>query len=384
MKPKESAGPRGPQGSQGIVRDGLGLVPKPTDTEWEVIRFFGAANKIRQGLSVECPFCQAAMVVRLRRTDERAFLGCTRYPQCSGSFDIPEKAQCEAKQWERQMMTPDHTPAFLPGSQDRPWDDDDMFTAKDEDFNSLIDETLSKRMPPGTRGTVEEAEGKSPGLEIRGDSVYAGGQEIARIVADSLTGSSVMMAEAALGKKGTPMKEEEDEASNGLKARLARSAKKAPYRVARMRALSEGKKAIMTALKPRVQPASLDLIEAFLDTDAGQGAILGLVGLAGPYAPKIGKNKHVQVVCEEFLDEGVAKGANEVFGLLGAVLEPVLKSIMSSLPEVSEIADKVVPKRRKKRVATSDVRVKAVDEPEAEEEEEPAPRPKNALRAIRS
>lgn len=176
-----------------------------------------------------------------------------------------------------------------------------------------------------------------------------------------------------------------DGPSNSLKDRLARSAKKAPYRVARMRALTEGKKAILGALRKRVQPATFDLLEAFLDTDAGQGAILGIVGLAGPYTPKLGKNKHVQAVCEEFLDEGVAKGANEVFGLLGLILEPVLKSVMSSLPEVEEIADKVVPKRRKKRVATQDLRVSSREResrPEVEDEEESEPRPKNALRAV--
>lgn len=336
------------------------------EAEKKISNFFQSANKVRHGMPVSCPFCNAAMVVRLRGRDERAFLGCTRYPSCSGSWDIPDAAQHEAKNWERQLMTPDHVQKMIPRRR-----------TPEEMADEVADMAYQGRSSGMPAGVI---------TEIRGGTAYAGGQAVGKVMKDAI--DEALEAVPAKKRGKVPMKEAVDESmtdapSNSLKARIARSAKKAPYRVARMRALSEGRKAILGALKPRVQPATFDLVEAFLDTDAGQGAIIGLIGLAGPYTPKLGQNKHVQAVCEEFLDEGVAKGANEVFGLLGMILEPVLKSVMSSIPEVNEIADKVVPKRRKKRVA-SDVRIASRErESQADDEvEESEPRPKNALRAI--
>lgn len=371
-----------------IQREAIDMAPSP-DVEHDPIRpgptlkgvaekkistFFKASTHFRAGLPVACPFCNAAMTVRIRGRDGRAFLGCTCWPNCSGSWDVPDAAQEEAKRWERAMMTPDHTQAMMPKSVDQAAEMAYMEAAKkDADFVVSVNPGL----PPGTI------------TEIRGGIAYAAGQAVGKVVRDVIDEELDKVPARKRGK--VSMKEAAEDAmtdapSSGIKARLARSAAKAPYRVARMRALTEGKKAILGVLRKRVQPATFDLVEAFLETDAGQGAILGIVGLAGPYTPKIGKNKHVQAVCEEFLDEGVAKGANEVFGLLGMILEPVLKSVMSSLPEVNEIADKVVPKRRKKRVATpSEVRVQREgrSEVQEEEEEESEPvRPKNALRAI--
>ena len=71
------------------------------EAEKRITAFFSVASKTRAGLDVECPFCGAAMVVRTRGRDGRAFLGCTRYPNCSGSWDVPESSQEEAKRWER-------------------------------------------------------------------------------------------------------------------------------------------------------------------------------------------------------------------------------------------------------------------------------------------
>jgi ssDNA-binding Zn-finger/Zn-ribbon topoisomerase 1 len=351
------------------------------EAEKKISTFFKATTHFRAGLPVSCPFCQAAMVVRLRGRDGRAFLGCTRFPNCSGSWDIPDAAQTEAVKWERAMMTPAHTQAMMPRSE------------ADERARMTADQVADMMYMEAAKKDADFVTSVSPGMpsgvitEIRGGTAYAGGQAVGKVMKDAIDEELEKVPARKRGK--VPMKEAVDEAmtdapSNSLKARLARSAKKAPYRVARMRALSEGRKAILAALKSRVQPATFDLVEAFLDTDAGQGAIIGLIGLAGPYTPKLGQNKHVQAICEEFLDEGVAKGANEVFGLLGLILEPVLKSVMSSLPEVNEIADKVVPKRRKKRIAP-DVRVSGREReshPEIQDEEESEARPKNALRAV--
>lgn len=347
--------------------------------EKKIEKFFKATTHFRNGLPVGCPICNAAMIVRTRGRDGRAFLGCTAWPKCSGSWDIPESAQVEAKRWERTMMTSVHTQAMMPTE-----------ASTSSLAKALADEAADKVYCAEASKDLDFSMVGMPSgriTEIRGNAAYVGGQAVGKVMKDAIDEELEKVPARKRGK--VPMKEAEeamtDGPSNSLKDRLARSAKKAPYRVARMRALTEGKKAILGALRKRVQPATFDLLEAFLDTDAGQGAILGIVGLAGPYTPKLGKNKHVQAVCEEFLDEGVAKGANEVFGLLGLILEPVLKSVMSSLPEVEEIADKVVPKRRKKRVATQDLRVSSREResrPEVEDEEESEPRPKNALRAV--
>jgi len=171
-----------------------------------------------------------------------------------------------------------------------------------------------------------------------------------------------------------------DSMVSGIAARLKKSAAAAPYRVARMRALTEGRAALLAALKPRVQPAAFDIVEAFLETDVGQGAVIGLIGVAGPMTPKFGKNKHVQALCDEFLEEGMAKGANQLLGLLASIIEPVIASAVASMPEISEVADKVVPKRRRRRVAsTANARVPS--SPPDEYEEDSVARP---LRAVAS
>lgn len=419
-------GPTGPQGAQGpeytispymhkmsVSRDELGLPPRTAavmDAEKKVVDFFSAANKTRHGLDAECPACQAAMIVRLRGRDERAFLGCSRYPQCSGSIDVPDQAQNEAKNWERQVMASGKTASMLPNRHSDVVDDED------------IDEALGRGMPPGR---LTEISGKSFSWEDgvfhtfkalrdvavgsrlkirRGHEFYFDGRTLLYFGAESflpemkgllhtewvrhLRVSEVreIAAYRAGIKKEEAMKEATDQVEapeNGIKARLARSMKKAPYRMARMRALTEGKKVLLSALRPRIKPAAFDMVEAFLDTDAGQGALIGAIGLAGPMAPKIGKNKHVQALCEEFLDEGVAKGFNQVLSLVAMIVEPALQSAIAEMPGVEAIADKVVPKRRKKRVA-SDVRVASREPVESVEDDTREERPKNALRAIPS
>jgi ssDNA-binding Zn-finger/Zn-ribbon topoisomerase 1 len=402
-----------------VSRDELGLPPRTAavmDAEKKVVDFFSAANRTRHGLDVECPVCQAAMIVRLRGRDGRAFLGCSRYPQCSGSIDVPDRAQHEAKNWERQVMASGRTASMLPN---RHTIDPDTGEVVDDD----IEDALSKGIPPGRLTEVSGSSfvwkdgvfhtfkavkdinvGNRVNIRSR-DEFYFDGRTLLYFGAESflpemkgllhtewvkhLGVSEVREIEQyrARIKKEKAMKEATDQADvevpeNGIKARLARSAKKAPYRMARMRALTEGRKVLLSALRPRIKPAAFDMIEAFLDTDAGQGALIGAIGLAGPMAPKIGKNKHVQALCEEFLDEGVAKGFNQVLSLVAMIVEPALQSALAEIPGVDAIADKVVPKRRKKRVATSVPDARVSRSGPVEEDEEREERPKNALRAI--
>lgn len=439
------SGPQGAQGAQGpqgqeysvsqyrkemtVSRDELGLPPRTAsvmDAEKKISEFFGASNKTRHGLDVECPFCQAAMVVRLRGRDGRAFLGCSKYPTCSGSYDVPDKAQHEAKNWERQLMTSAHTASMLPDKRSSAAAEvaDMVYRAGDPD----IEEALSRGMPPGR---LTEVSGSSFAwkdgvfhtfkavkditvggrLKIRSrDEFYFDGRTLLYLNEESFLpemkalltidwvkhlGMSevreIELYRARVQREKAKMKEATDQASdvevpsNGIRARLARSAKKAPYRMARMRALTTGKKALLAVAKSRVKPAAYDMIEAFLDTDAGQGAVIGLIGLAGPMTPRLGKNKHVQALSEEFLDEGVAKGFNQVLSLVAMIVEPALESAIAEIPGVDAIADKVVPKRRKKRVATiPDARVSRSEPEEEEEGEKEEVRPKNALRAIPS
>jgi ssDNA-binding Zn-finger/Zn-ribbon topoisomerase 1 len=427
-------GPTGPQGAQGpeytvspymhkmsVSRDELGLPPRTAavmDAEKKVVDFFSAANKTRRGLDAECPVCQAAVIVRLRGRDGRAFLGCSRYPQCSGSIDVPDQAQDEAKNWERQFMASGRTASMLPNRHSDAVDDED------------IDEALGRGMPPGRLTGIAGHSGHSFAWEdgvfhtfkavkdiTVGDRIkirsrhefYFDGKTLLYLHKEDflpemrgllhvdwvkhLGASEVREIEQYRARikreKEKMMKEAADQADvevpdNGIRARLARSAKKAPYRMARMRALTTGKKALLAVAKSRVKPAAYDMIEAFLDTDAGQGAVIGLIGLAGPMTPKLGKNKHVQALSEEFLDEGVAKGFNQVLSLVAMIVEPALESAIREMPGVDAIADKVVPKRRKKRVATSVPEARVSRSDEEEEEDEREGRPKNALRAIPS
>jgi hypothetical protein len=340
--------------------------------------FFRSSGEVRGGLPVGCPLCNAAMVVRLRGADGRAFLGCTRYPQCSGSWDVPDSAQEESKNWERQMATPDHVKAMLPSRH--PNYDEEMSRMADVVADATyrgMQEPLREGVPPGRI------------TEIRGGRAYVGEQMIGKVDSfGDLMDDDKRTVDKLPKKRGkVVMKEAVDQAeapsdapATGVMARLKKSAAKAPYRMARMRALTNGKKAILAAVKPRVQPAAYDIVEAFLNSDAGEGAVIGIIGLAGPMTPKLGKNQHVQRLCEEFLDEGVAKGFNQVLSLVASIVEPALLAAVSEMPGVEQIADKVVPKRRKKRVA-ADVRVSAkpADPPVEEEEDESRTRP---LRAV--
>lgn len=266
----------------------------PQEADRIIAEFFRSSGRTT---GIGCPACDAAMVVRIRGRDGRPFLGCSRYPSCSGSWDIPACVQEESKKWERRVMSALHP------EKERP--------TKMEKQTTEVTET----------------------------------------------------------------------AQLGIVARLKKSAAQAPYRVARMRALTEGKKALLAAIRPRVQPAAFDIIEAFLETDAGQGAVIAAIGIAGPMTPKFGKNKHVQSLCDEFLEEGMAKGANQLVGLLASIVEPAIAAAVASMPEISEVADKVVPKRRKRRVATGLPGTRVSGEAPPEEDDDVRERP---LRAVAS
>lgn len=292
--------------------------------------FFRASRTARSGLSISCPFCHRPMTVRLRAQDNRAFLGCTGFPNCSGSHDVPEEAQSEARAWKGQPLG--HA---IPVET--------VVAARAPDIDKLA----------------------TPGPAAKAADLLRKTQQAKENPMDKDVAKTAPASDAPVA---------------GVMARLKKSASKAPYRMARMRALTTGKQALLMAMKPRVQPAAYDIMETFLSTDVGEGAVIGLLGLAGPMTPKLGKNKHVQALCEEFLDEGVAKGFNQVLSLVAALVEPALQSALAELPGVEEVADKVVPKRKKKRIATP-ARVASVPE---EVEEEVEPRLKNALRAIPS
>lgn len=333
-----SRGPSGPLFTEG----GIAVPARPerpfetghepplnvVEAEKRIAAFFRGSTRVRQGIDVDCPFCGAAMIVRARGRDGRTFLGCMKYPNCSGTLDIPDAVQEESKKWERQLMTSQHASSHLDAERR-------AMSARDvgkfwPDFGKSLDKRKEKPM------SQTEAASDAP--------------------------------------------------ASGITARLKRSAAKAPYRLARMRALTNGKAALLNAARGRVKPATFDIIEAFLDTDAGQGAIIGVIGLAGPMTPKLGKNKHVQALCDEFLDEGVAKGFNQVLSLVAMIVEPALESAIREMPGVDAIADKVVPKRKKKRVATTTPEARVAREPHPEiqddvEEEESRARP---LRAVAS
>ncbi len=416
-----------------IHRDEIDCTPagiSPVLAHERIRQYFEASKVTRGGLPVGCPVCGASMIVRTRSMDGRAFLGCSRYPSCGGTWDVPDEAQDEAREWERTVMSAEQASACLPSRELADEVSDRAYTKparkSDED---IIDEVLERKLPtlPTTKSgfrqyatRVRKFRIKNVVLDMDEKFHFNGTMVLARgelIVAPEIKGAihskwvgdlgdspleALSLYNGALSRymdrvkrkvKGEGKMHDEKEdvekpanplRSEGVLARVKRSSKKSMPRIARMRALKHGRLAILKMAKKFFRPAAYDLFEAFLNTDAGQGFILGAVGLGGPYVPKLGKQQAVQDICEEFLDEGVAMGYNEVLGFVGMVLTPVFQGIMSSLPGVEEVADKVVPKRKKKRVAAdSGTRVVASDDVgDEDEEEESRPRRKNALRSL--
>lgn len=169
--------------------------------------------------------------------------------------------------------------------------------------------------------------------------------------------------------KSNPV-EDKSMSNNNVMSRLKTSASKAPYRVARMQAVTVGKQKILELLKGRLTEQGFSFASQFLDSDVGQGVIMALIGLAGPNVPKIGSDPRVQALCEEFLDEGVAKGANEAFSLISSILMPSLMAAVDSLPsleQTKELAVEKVKLKKKTRVATKP-RVKEEDESDSSDE----------------
>jgi len=115
--------------------------------------------------------------------------------------------------------------------------------------------------------------------------------------------------------------------------RLALSAQRAPYRIARMRALKGGRTALLVALGPYLDAAALNALGTYLATEAGQGMLIGLIGLAGPHVPRFGQDPRVRALSDEFLDEGVALGLNGAVGLLARLVEPALQAALEAIPD---------------------------------------------------
>lgn len=160
-----------------------------------------------------------------------------------------------------------------------------------------------------------------------------------------------------------------------VKKQLERGARNAPARVARMKALTGGRKALLKVAKSNLNPGTNAVVQTILKSQGGAGAILGLVGIAGTFSAKYRDNPLARSICEEFVDEGIAMGANEVLDFLIALVEPVLESAMSSVPGIAEAAAEKAPRNRKRVAAPTRAAVAEADEDEievAEEEEEEA------------
>ncbi len=154
---------------------------------------------------------------------------------------------------------------------------------------------------------------------------------------------------------------------------LKECAASSPYRVARMQMLTSGKEAVLNLLKKNLDPSMHFFAEAFLNSDAGQAVVLGMLGFGAPYLPEaMSENEHVQKLSDEFRKEAVAKGFNEVADFLGKFLLPVFKEALASLPPVSEaVQNKVaehIGKKTRKRISTTKKR-EEVGEIEVEEGE---------------
>lgn len=149
--------------------------------------------------------------------------------------------------------------------------------------------------------------------------------------------------------------EEEKEEFPGLIAQFKEAIEESPYRTARMRALTDGKSAILRMAKGQLDPSVYAFVKTILDTDVGQGIILAALGAAGPKVPKLGKNRKVQKLCQEFVKEGTAKSLNQIVTVLIAVMGPVLEKMAADIPDLAtEVVQEIkMPKAKRKRVVTS-------------------------------
>jgi hypothetical protein len=145
----------------------------------------------------------------------------------------------------------------------------------------------------------------------------------------------------------------ETEMTRGSKAiaRLKKSKDQVPYRVARIQALTTGKRNLIRAAKSHLPENVSSAAEGFLETDVGQGVVLALIGLLGPMTPKYGEHPVVEAMCAEFLEEGMALGSNQVLTLLGSLIEPALKSAIDAMPETVDKVKETVKPTKRKRVA---------------------------------
>jgi hypothetical protein len=97
-----------------------------------------------------------------------------------------------------------------------------------------------------------------------------------------------------------------------------------------MQALTTGKRSLLRLLKSKLEPQAYKRAQRFLSTDAGVGAILGLIGLLGPMLPRYGGVPMVEGLCDEFLAEGMAKGFNQILATLASTLTPVFAEISNT------------------------------------------------------
>lgn len=199
--------------------------------------------------------------------------------------------------------------------------------------------------------------------KLAGDYAYYIGNAEAFKKITKKKGKSKTMATDDSNKSGS------EKSENKVLARVKKSAAKVPYRMARMQAVTNGKNAVLNAFKDRLEPNSFAMLEGFLSSDVGQGSLLGLIGLLGPMLPKVGEDPRVQALCEEFLDEGVAKGANEAMNFAMAILAPALMSAVAALPPVAEAVEARAASKTKKRIAAPE-EAKEIAEVEEEEDDE--------------
>jgi ssDNA-binding Zn-finger/Zn-ribbon topoisomerase 1 len=57
----------------------------------------------RMRVKKHCPDCGAWMVIRTNRENGSQFLGCTRYPECKRTEEIPESIRMELEGQEKLL-----------------------------------------------------------------------------------------------------------------------------------------------------------------------------------------------------------------------------------------------------------------------------------------
>lgn len=115
---------------------------------------------------------------------------------------------------------------------------------------------------------------------------------------------------------------------------IKKDGEKAAYRVASKQIVTGMKAAIVKSMQSKgTDDGTLALIASMLDTEIGEALIQMILGFGLPHVPKIGEDKRVVKLSEEFRVSGMSTVGNVVISEAITHFLPAITSALSALPE---------------------------------------------------